>query len=71
MEKLTERSTDVCHRLEDHVGEADRHLDGFHVGELQQQGFVLRCVVQVSISLCDQIILNHIIFLLPLLYEHK
>lgn len=50
---LTEYLTDLRHRLEDHAGEADGHFDGFHVGELQQQGFVLGCVAQFSVSLCE------------------
>lgn len=43
-EKLTECLTDLRHCLEDHTGEADSHFDGFHIGELQQQRFVLGCV---------------------------
>lgn len=50
---LTEYLTDLRHCLEDHAGEADGHFDGFHVGELQQQGFVLGCVAQFSVSLCE------------------
>lgn len=49
--KRTQYSTDLRYRLEDHAGEADGDLDGFHVGELQQQGFVLGCVAQMGISL--------------------
>lgn len=49
--ELTEHLTDLRHRLEDHAGEADGHLDGFHVGELQQQRFVLGGVPQVSVRL--------------------
>lgn len=48
---LTEYSTDLRHRLEDHAGEADGHFDGFHVGELQQQGFVLGRVAQLGVGL--------------------
>lgn len=53
-ETLTEYLTDLCHRFEDNTGEADSHSDGFHIGELQQQGFVLGCVAQVSICLCSK-----------------
>lgn len=52
--KLTEYSTDLCHGLEDHAGEADSHFDGFHIGKQQQQGFVLGCVAQESIRLCSK-----------------
>ena len=58
-ETLTEYLTDLCHRLEDDAGEADSHFDGFHIGELYQQGFVLGCVAQVSVRLCSKTILNH------------
>ena len=51
-ETLTEYLTDLCHCFEDDTGEADSHFDGFHIVELQQQGFVLGCVAQVSVRLC-------------------
>lgn len=50
-ERLTENSTDLCHRFEDHTGETDCQLYGFHIGKLQQQVFVLWCEEQVGIRL--------------------
>lgn len=54
-EKHTQCATDLRNRLEDHTGEADGQFDGFHIGELQQQGFVLGSIAQGSISLCEKI----------------
>lgn len=51
MKKLTEYPADLCYCLEDHTGKTDGHFDGFHIGKLQQQKFVLGCVQQVSIRL--------------------
>lgn len=56
-EKHTQCSTDLRNRLEDHTGEADGQFDGFHIGELQQQGFVLGSIAQGSISLCEKIMM--------------
>lgn len=53
-EERTQCSTDLRNRLEDHTGEADGQFNGFHIGELQQQGLVLGCVAQVSIGLCEE-----------------
>lgn len=50
----TQYSTDLCHRFEDHTGEADGYLDGLHVGQLQQQGLVLRSVAQMGVSLQEE-----------------
>lgn len=33
-QKRTENSADFLHRLEHHIGEGDRHSDGFHIGQL-------------------------------------
>lgn len=56
---LTEYLTYLCHCPEDHIGEAHSHSDSFHVGELQQQRFVLGRVAQFSISLWRKIHLHH------------
>lgn len=53
-EERTQHPTDLGNRLEDHTGKADGQFNGFHIGELQQQGLVLGCVAQVSISLCEE-----------------
>ena len=50
-EWLTEYAADLGHRLEHHIGVADRHLDSLHVGQLQEQRLVLRRVAQVRVRL--------------------
>lgn len=48
---LTERFADVRNRLEDPVREVDFHLDVLHVGQLKAEQLVLRCELELGISL--------------------
>lgn len=48
---LTERFADVRNRLEDPVREVDFHLDVLHVGQLEAKQLVLRCELELGISL--------------------
>lgn len=48
---LTERFADIRNCLEDPVREVDFHLDILHVGQLQAKQLVLRCELELGISL--------------------